>query len=55
MRCLSHIVFDGTKLKTNTLVRQIRNRDGLEKEIECIKEQMKEMIEVSAKLARLSR
>jgi len=31
---LGHIAFDGTKLKANASVRQTRDRDGLEKEIE---------------------
>jgi transposase len=47
---LGHIAFDGTKLKANASVRQTRDRDGLEKEIERIKEQMREMIEASAKI-----
>jgi len=34
------IAFDGAKLKANASVRQIRDREGLEKEIERIKEQM---------------
>jgi transposase len=37
---LGHIAFDGTKLKANASVRQTRDRDTLEKEIERIKEQM---------------
>ncbi len=47
---LGHIAFDGTKLKANASVRQTRDRDGLEKEIERIKEQM---IESSAKIDEL--
>jgi len=47
---LGHIAFDGTKLKANASVRQTRDRDGLEKEIERIKEQMKEMIQASTKI-----
>jgi len=47
---LGHIAFDGTKLKANASVRQTRDRDGLEKEIEHIKEQMEEMIQASAKI-----
>jgi hypothetical protein len=39
---LGHIAFDGTKLKANASVRQTRDRDGLEKEIERIKEQMRQ-------------
>ena len=50
---LGHIAFDGTKLKANASVRQTRDRDGLEKEIERIKEQMREMIEASAKIDEL--
>ena len=45
---LGHIAFDGTKLKANASVRQTRDRDGLEKEIERIKEQMRQMIQTSA-------
>jgi len=50
---LGHIAFDGTKLKANASVRQTRDRDGLEKEIERIKEQMREMIQASAKIDEL--
>jgi len=50
---LGHIAFDGTKLKANASVRQTRDRDGLEKEIERIKEQMREMIQASAKIDKL--
>jgi transposase len=50
---LGHIAFDGTKLKANASVRQTRDRDGLEKEIERIKEQMRQMIEASAKIDEL--
>ena len=39
---LGHIAFDGTKLKANASVRQTRDRDGLAKEIERIKEQMRQ-------------
>jgi transposase len=39
---LGHIAFDGTKLKANASVRQTRDRDTLEKEIERIKEQMRQ-------------
>jgi len=46
---LGHIAFDGTKLKANASVRQTRDRDGLEKEIGRIKEQMRQMIQASAK------
>jgi len=45
---LGHIAFDGTKLKANASVRQTRDREGLEKEIERIKEQMRQMIQTSA-------
>ena len=50
---LGMVGFDGTKLKANASVRQTRDRDGLEKEIERIKEQMKEMIQASAKIDEL--
>ena len=50
---LGHVAFDGTKLKANASVRQTRDRDGLEKEIERIKEKIKEMIEASAKVDEL--
>jgi hypothetical protein len=50
---LGYIAFDGIKLKTNASVRQTRDRDGLEKEIERIKEQMKQMILASAKIDEL--
>jgi transposase len=50
---LGHIAFDGTKLKANASVRQTRDRDGLEREIERIKEQMRQMIESSAKIDEL--
>jgi hypothetical protein len=39
---LGHIAFDGTKLKANASVGQTRGRDGLEKEIERIKGQMRQ-------------
>jgi transposase len=47
---LGHIAFDGTKLKANAALRQSRNEDGLEKEIGRIKEEVKQMIEASAKI-----
>jgi len=50
---LGHIAFDGTKLKANASVRQTRDRDGLEKEMERIKEQMRQMIQASAKIDEL--
>lgn len=50
---LGHIAFDGTKLKANASVRQTRDRDGLEKEIERIKEQMRQMIRASANVDEL--
>ncbi len=50
---LGHIAFDGTKLKANASVRQTRDREGLEREIERIKEQMRQMIESSAKIDEL--
>jgi len=50
---LGHIAFDGTKLKANASVRQTRDRDGLEKEVERIKEQMRQMIQASASIDEL--
>jgi transposase len=50
---LGHIAFDGTKLKANASVRQTRDRDGLEKEIERIKEHMQQMIQASANVDKL--
>jgi hypothetical protein len=50
---LGHIAFDGTKLKANASVRQTRDRDGLEKETERIKEQMRQMIQASANIDEL--
>ena len=50
---LGHVAFDGTKLKANASVKQTRDREGLEKEIERIKEQMRQMIESSAKIDEL--
>ena len=50
---LGHIAFDGTKLKANASVKQTRDREGLEKEVERIKEQMRQMIESSAKIDKL--
>jgi transposase len=47
---LGHIAFDGTKLRANAALRQSRNKDGLEKEIERIKEEVMQMIEASAKI-----
>jgi len=47
---LGHIAFDGTKLKANAALRQSRDRDSLEKEIECIKEQVRQMIEASIRI-----
>jgi len=47
---LGHIAFDGTKLRANAALRQGRNKDGLEKEIERIKEEVMQMIEASAKI-----
>jgi transposase len=47
---LGHIAFDGTKLKANAALRQSRDRDSLEKEIECIKEQVRQMIEASTRI-----
>jgi hypothetical protein len=39
---MGHIAFEGTKLKANASVRQTRDRDSLEREIEQIKEQMRQ-------------
>jgi transposase len=50
---LGHIAFDGTKLKANASVKQTRDREGLEKESERIKGQMRQMIESSAKIDEL--
>ncbi|MBM3301282.1 MAG: IS1182 family transposase, partial [Deltaproteobacteria bacterium] len=50
---LGHIAFDGTKLKANASVKQTRDREGLEKEIERIKGQMRQMIESSSKIDEL--
>ena len=47
---LGHIAIDGTKLRANASLRQSRDRNGLEKEIECIKEQMRQMIKAAAKI-----
>ena len=43
-------MFDGTKLKASASLRQSRDRDDLEKEIERIKEQVRQMIEASARI-----
>jgi transposase len=53
MKAVGYIAFDGTKLKANASVRQTRDRDGLDKEIERIKERMREMIDASAKIDEL--
>jgi len=50
---LGHVAFDGTKLKANASVKQTRDREGLEKEIERIKEQMRQMIESSTRIDEL--
>ena len=47
---LGHIAFDGTKLKANAALRQSRDRDSLDKEIETIKEQVRQMIEASTRI-----
>lgn len=47
---LGHIAFDGTKLKANAALRQSRDKDSLEKEIECTKKQARQMIETSARI-----
>lgn len=50
---LGHIAFDGTKLKANASVRQTRDRDSLEKEIERIKEEMRQMLRASSRIDEL--
>jgi len=47
---LGHIAFDGTKLRANAALRQSRNNDGLEKEIDRIKKEVTQMIEASARI-----
>ena len=47
---LGHIAFDGTKLKANAALRQSRDKDGLEKEIERIEEQVRQMIDTSTRI-----
>jgi transposase len=47
---LGHIAFDGTKLKANAALRQSRDKDSLEKEIKCIKEQVRQMVEASTRI-----
>jgi transposase len=47
---LGHIAFDGTKLKANAALRQSHERDSLDKEIDGIKEQVRQMIEASARI-----
>jgi hypothetical protein len=50
---LGHIAFDGTKLRANASVRQSKDKKGLEKEIERIKEDIQKMVEASAKIDEL--
>ena len=50
---LGHVAFDGTKLKANAASRQTKDKEGLDKEIERIKEEMKKMVEASAKIDEL--
>jgi transposase len=50
---LGHIAFDGTKLKANASLRQSRDRGGLEKEAERIKEEVRQMIEASARIDKI--
>ena len=50
---LGHIAFDGSKLKANASVRQTKDREGLEKEMKRVKEQMQQMIEKSADIDKL--
>jgi transposase len=47
---LGHIAFDGTKLRANAALRQSRDKGSLDKEIEGIKEQMRQMIEASTRI-----
>jgi len=47
---LGHVAFDGTKLKANAAARRTRDREQLEQEMARIKEQVKEMIEASARI-----
>jgi transposase len=47
---LGHIAFDGTKLKANAALRQSRDRDSISKEIDSIKEQVRQMIEASTRM-----
>lgn len=47
---LGHVAIDGTKLRANASVRQSKDRSGLDKEIEHIKEQVKEMLKESARI-----
>jgi transposase len=47
---LGHIAFDGTKLRANAALRQSRDGDSLEKEIDSIKEQVRQMIETSTRV-----
>ena len=53
MVSLGHIAFDGTKLKANASVRQSKNSQGLDKEIERIKGEIQKMLEASAKIDEL--
>lgn len=50
---LGHVAFDGTKLKANASARQTKDKAGLDKEIARIKEEMKKMLETSAKIDEL--
>jgi transposase len=47
---LGHIAFDGTKLKASASLRQSRNREGLEKEMKRIKQEVRQMIEASSQI-----
>lgn len=47
---LGHIAIDGTKLRANASARQSKDKAGLEKDIECLKEQMRQMIKSSAEI-----
>jgi len=47
---LGHVAFDGTKLKANASNRQSKDAEGLNKEMERLKEEMKQMIEASVRI-----
>lgn len=47
---LGHVAIDGTKLRANASERQSTDKAGLEKEMKCLKEQMRQMIRASAEI-----